>query len=433
MPQKGAHDSTEIQGDDMPETHGNGYELRNDVIKDIISDEQTYETPDTFSCRPRIEHGSEVRDTEKQYTAEFCNAVMKCDQVFSEDEANEYAQIAINGDMNICYINEIAQKLLNGAKCGKCLSEYAKIEGIERISKEKLPVQAVLYCANGAFMCVVSKMPVEREDCYCIYIAYSEKHSEKGLYSFLAAKLAILNLQKLSLKRNNGRFRTDRQTEYISGKFDAQAKKALKIQTLMLSPAVLTSKSEFSCASEYLNNIARRYCTAVRFKARCGNRNVSDSFSIECEDDHYIGINPVFAMATVYLTDAVYSVSKTGHVVLGAERDTEDELTDVITFKTAVGRKLYNSVASLSEGLTDPDESEFYKMFFINIISKYAKPPKLSVKGGELTVRLYLPRRTAEYILRDYTSALRRFSYLDAMFAMLELESDTDYDFFPER
>ncbi len=372
------------------------------------------------------------RQIEKKYTDDFYISVMKNEELFKSEETDKYAQIALNFDMRVCYANVVAQNLFSGIECNQYIDKYAQIEGFSRVNKEKLPMQTAIHCEKGVFMCIVSEITAGRSDYYFISIAYSEKRTEKGLYSFLSSKLAIMNLRALNAKRHDGKHRTDKQMMYISDKFDKQAQKALKIQALMSSPAVITSKNEIASAREYLNNIAERYFAAIKFRTGCTDRDIFSAFSVECAVNHYLGITPVFAMATVYLIDAVYSISKTGYVVLGAEKDPQDEMIDIITFKTAVSRNIYESVLSLSDELTDKEESEFYRMFFANVISQYAKPPKLSVKGGELIVKLYLPRKTADYILRNYTSTLRRFSYLDAMFAMLELEKDDLYGFYPE-
>ncbi len=368
-------------------------------------------------------YGMKNMPNENKYTDSFYSSVMNKTDIFKDKELSEYAQMAFDRDMRICYMNPLAQVLLPNAQCEKEIEKYAQIEGLNNLTNEKFPFQTSLRCENGIFMCIISNILIERKDYYIVSVAFTNSRAERGMYAFLCAKLAVLNLKELTMRRISGKRRSDEQVQYISDKFESQAKKTEILQTLLSSQAIIETKSEVATAKEYFSRIAKCYCDSVRFKNRellnC-ECNIEDSFIIDYEDDVYISVTPIFAMATVYLTDAMYSISNTGYVTFGVIKD---GLDDILTFKTNVGRRVRTTVMSLSEDLTDKGESDFYKMFFKNIIAQYAQAPDIDLHRDELTVKLYLPKKSGHYILRSNTSTKYRFAYLPLLFASLGLYS----------
>ncbi len=346
--------------------------------------------------------------------------------MLKDGEFNNYAQLVLNRDMSVCYINEMVQKLLRGIKCGDRIDKYAQIDDFSRATNVVFPFQTILRCEKGVFMCMISEISANRKDYYNVSIAYSADRGERGLHAFLCSKLAIMNLQSIIAKRSHNFRRTEKQVEYISSFFDYQAQKAMMIKALMCANAVLTRKREVENTQIFLNNIAKLYCDAMDYMKN--NQNERDCKKdektegrviVDCDPREYITVDPIFSMATVYLTDAMFSISGTGYITLSAEKFGAE---DIIIFKTNVGKKTYNSINSLSENLTDKSESPFFRMFFGEVISKYTyQAPQITTNKSEVTVKLFLPKKPKEYILRCSLTTTRRFNYLDNMFAAVGL------------
>ncbi len=358
--------------------------------------------------------GSENSASEFQpdFNLEFMNSVGKYLDILKDPEFDKYAQIIFGSNLKVCYYNSAAKALLPDISCDKIIDSCAYIDRFSVKCVDMLPFQTFMRCEKGVFMCTVSEYTHDRESFFILSVAFSLQRIEHGLQAFLSAKLAIMNLQHLTVKRIYGKKRCNRQVEYITEQFEHQARKASQIQTLMSTPAVLTSRREVAEAKEYLNRIGSAYCKAIRDTA-----SDDRSFTVDCLPGHHVGITPVFAMATVYIIDAMFCISKTGHITLGSAIDETNLNIDVITFKTVIGKNMCDKDFEVSENLTDKTESPYCKMFFSKVISEYAKPPSISVQENELILKLYLPEKTGEYIIKNISATIYRFSYFGALLA----------------